>query len=318
MLVGAAQSVPKASQTRIVVSGIQVQAVEVASLKRMRSILEQADLWVTFSTLPNNSVVLGDLELVRFLRACDGDEAKATKLLMRAMHWRQQSRPGVESLQGLCPDQIAQLHAGGCYHHIDRHGRPIWLSKQTTDTNQMLSTPDLSQQCFFSSIEWRWSVLLPRISREQERPVGIIVIHDLDGVGFRFLRTWLTNTSLRQAVNEQTEIAQDYYPEVVEKVLVVNAPSIFPQLWKAVSWMLSPATQRKVVVIPKAETLATLRQYIPDEHIPACYLAGMPSPLACPLEQEFQQWSCAHFGSTKSKDGSGSVQVEHSKTIISL
>lgn len=65
---------------------------------------------------------------------------------------------------------------------------------------------------------------------------------------------------------------QNNYPETLGKTLIINAPSMFAVLFKAVKPMLDARTQAKIKVC-SSSYLSELRKYVDDENIPS-YLGG--------------------------------------------
>lgn len=60
---------------------------------------------------------------------------------------------------------------------------------------------------------------------------------------------------------------QNYYPERLGLLLIVNAPAMFKGLWSIIKPWLEPRTQRKIHVISPASTQESLKQIIPIENL---------------------------------------------------
>ncbi|KAK2878170.1 hypothetical protein FQN49_001095 [Arthroderma sp. PD_2] len=58
------------------------------------------------------------------------------------------------------------------------------------------------------------------------------------------------------------------YAEVIDRILIVNAPSYFSMAWNIIKRWIDPGTANKVVIIKGSETLSTLSKIIDPENIP--------------------------------------------------
>ncbi|CAI7646037.1 unnamed protein product [Penicillium glandicola] len=59
------------------------------------------------------------------------------------------------------------------------------------------------------------------------------------------------------------------YPEIIDRLFVLNAPSYFGWMWGIMRKWLDPGTVEKVVIVPATEMMATLTKYIDTESIPS-------------------------------------------------
>lgn len=70
---------------------------------------------------------------------------------------------------------------------------------------------------------------------------------------------------LRVAVS----ITQDFYPETLGKMVIVNAPMIFSGIWPVVKIWLDEKTRRKISICGK-NYYSTLLDYVNEDQIPEC------------------------------------------------
>jgi hypothetical protein len=111
-----------------------------------------------------------------------------------------------------------------------------------------------------------------------------VIIYDLKGLGMNF-RKILAFTKL------MNEVGGPFYPEMVDVVVLVNAPSIFNALWGAMKAFLDPVTTSKVMVFGQSKhdiekthrVLRTLldpkilpKEYGGDSDLVVAYPAGSP------------------------------------------
>ncbi|KAH7097806.1 CRAL/TRIO domain-containing protein [Auriculariales sp. MPI-PUGE-AT-0066] len=92
-------------------------------------------------------------------------------------------------------------------------------------------------------------------------------IVDITGVGLR--QFW----NLRSHMQDASQLATAHYPETLDRIFVIGAPSFFPTVWSWIKKWFDPITVSKVFILPgeKAEVYAILSKYIDDENIPTQY-----------------------------------------------
>ncbi|KAF4548350.1 CRAL/TRIO domain-containing protein 1 [Elsinoe fawcettii] len=87
----------------------------------------------------------------------------------------------------------------------------------------------------------------------------------------------ISNVSLKQFWNlkshmqDASQLATAYYPETLDRIFVIGAPSFFPTVWGWIKRWFDPITVSKIFILSKASTLATLEEFIPRENIPKKY-----------------------------------------------
>ncbi|KAI0855736.1 CRAL/TRIO domain protein [Xylaria cubensis] len=87
----------------------------------------------------------------------------------------------------------------------------------------------------------------------------------------------ITYASLKQGWNLRgyaqsfTGLLATCYPEVVDKIYVVNAPPYFSKIWAFIKGWVDPNTAKKLVILPPADVLTALLKRIDIEHIPERY-----------------------------------------------
>ncbi|KAI5458849.1 CRAL-TRIO domain-containing protein [Mariannaea sp. PMI_226] len=88
--------------------------------------------------------------------------------------------------------------------------------------------------------------------------------------------------SLREYVQDFNFLLSTCYPEVIDRIYVVNAPSYFGMIWNFVRKWIDPRTASKVQIVFPAQVLSTLLSTIDVAHIPLqyggehCIQYGMP------------------------------------------
>jgi hypothetical protein len=217
--------------------------------------------------------------LLRFSRARGGNAAAAAAMLAAMQQWRASAR--VDSLleRFSFPEhelvQSAWVHG---YHKTDKRGRPVYIDRigcADLDTLFKVTTPErIAEEHLFE-----WEVLLrdrfPACSRAAGRPVRqTMTVVDLAGLSLARFNT------ARPVVTALTRLDQEYYPEFLGDLMLVNAPWVFTAVWAVVSPMLGARTQRKIQVFGDSGYTARLLEYIDAASLPA-FLGGDDTDL-CP------------------------------------
>ncbi|KAL8775729.1 MAG: hypothetical protein Q9203_003880 [Teloschistes exilis] len=85
---------------------------------------------------------------------------------------------------------------------------------------------------------------------------------DITGIGIR--QVW----NLRGYIQDLSRLLSRNYPEILDHVFLIGAPSYFSTIWGWVKNWVDPGTVEKLKVLSHAEVLPTLKEYIDVENIP--------------------------------------------------
>lgn len=66
-------------------------------------------------------------------------------------------------------------------------------------------------------------------------------------------------------------LATAHYPETLDRIFLIGAPSFFPTVWSWIKRWFDPITVSKIFILSAAEVKPTLLQYIDEENIPKKY-----------------------------------------------
>lgn len=147
-----------------------------------------------------------------------------------------------------------------------------------------MGRPALAGDVCTASGEWRFATLLPRLSKEQGRPVGQLALLDVGGCGiFRML----TDTAGWAMFSQMRKVSQDNYPEGVEQCIFANAPWYFDLVLGSYRTLAALFVGERVLstvqVVSRQNTLRVLEeQWDPDGPD-----AGDPP---CAIERECREW----------------------------
>ncbi|KAL8815827.1 MAG: hypothetical protein Q9223_005075 [Gallowayella weberi] len=85
---------------------------------------------------------------------------------------------------------------------------------------------------------------------------------DITGIGIR--QFW----NLRQYVQDLARLLSGNYPEILDTVFVIGAPSYFSTIWGWIKKWVDAGTVEKLRILPQGEVLPTLKEFIDIENIP--------------------------------------------------
>lgn len=90
-------------------------------------------------------------------------------------------------------------------------------------------------------------------------------IIDISKVGLK--QFW----NLRSHMQEASTLATAHYPEILDRIFVIGAPSFFPVVWGWVKKWFDPITTSKIFILAQHDVLPTLSSFIEIENIPKKY-----------------------------------------------
>jgi len=195
-----------------------------------------------------------DQTLLRFLRARKFDVKLAKKMLKDCQEWRRTVEGvGIDELyRRIDPFDYPEREAVfDCwpmwFHKTDKKGRPLnihFFSGVDFPKLYKVCTPEKHWQTVLVNAESLPREILPAATRKAGKPVDtVFVIVDLKGFGLS--QFWQMKTLARNSF----QISQDYFPETMGQLAIVNAPSTFTMIWSIIKPWLSKETAEKVDIL---------------------------------------------------------------------
>jgi len=120
-----------------------------------------------------------------------------------------------------------------------------------------------------------WRMMLFN-SRGKEFVAQFSIIIDMEGLGWRTL----TYVDALQVGVHMIKLFEANYPETLRVAVLVNAPSIFPAIWKLIKPILSEATHAKVQFVEchqRKESREMMGQFISKDILPEKYGGYVPN-----------------------------------------
>ncbi|KAJ7109714.1 CRAL-TRIO domain-containing protein [Mycena crocata] len=201
-----------------------------------------------------DSIGTDDETLLRFLRARKFNLAQSKTMITNAQEWRKTfNGTGLDKLYAEMdpfdyPEREAIFDCWPLYFHkTDKKGRPLNVHTfGGVDFPKLYKTctPERHWQSVIVNAECLPREVLPASSRQAGRPIGtVFVIVDLKG--FSLSKFWQMKTLARSSF----QISQDYFPETMGQLAIVNAPSSFAFIWSMIKPWLSKETAEKVDIL---------------------------------------------------------------------
>lgn len=183
--------------------------------------------------------------LVRFLKARDGNVFDAHKMLVDCLNWRLQNDIDNILAKPIIPVDLyrevrdSQLVGMSGY---SKEGLPVVAVGVGLSTYDKASI-NYYVQSHIQMNEYRDRVILPSATKKLGRYIGTCIkILDMTGLKFSALNQ-LKFLSVISTIDDLN------YPEKTQTYYIVNAPYIFSACWKVVRPLLQERTRRKVQVL---------------------------------------------------------------------
>ena len=195
-----------------------------------------------------------DLFLLRFLRARKFDLEKTMEMFKKFLQWRIDMKVDElrESYQMENLIQIKKLYPHG-YHKTDKQGRPIYIELyDKTDVKGLfkITTEDKMVKYYIKQYERQIKYIFPACSAVVKRPVEqSCTVLDANGIGITSLFG-----PIKGFVKLASDIGQDYYPEMLGKMTIVNVGFLFRAVWSLVKSFIDPKTQNKINLLKSSYT----------------------------------------------------------------
>lgn len=133
------------------------------------------------------------------------------------------------------------------YHGTDKLGRPIYIERLGKIDHSKLSiitTPERMIRYhiyeYEKLIRYRFKACSAKAAVNIEQSTTIL---DLSGVSLSAFSSVVT------LIRQISAIAQDYYPEVMGKMYILNAPMLFSAVWSLISPLLNAVTVSKISIL---------------------------------------------------------------------
>ncbi|KAM7217589.1 CRAL/TRIO domain protein [Rhypophila decipiens] len=182
----------------------------------------------------------------------------------------------------------------------DKRGLPICLFDTTYlnadalarySKQRAASGPDATTRQAIVFHDYLTRFVLPLCSSAAGRHISSAVY--LCDVGTLTLRqTW----NVRGYAQDISQLLATCYPEVIDRVYVLNASAYFARIWAVIKKWVDPRTAVKLVIVQSSEVMDTLLESMDIEDIPKQYGGRFEAKhgMVPRLDEETRQGLCCH------------------------
>lgn len=223
-----------------------------------------------------NETEHSDHMLRRFLRARKSDVSKALSMFLDYIQWRKDAQVDEITQTYSFPEaaKVAEIYPR-FYHKTDKLGRPVYyeiLGNMHVDTLFSVTTPERLIKGYIREYEkllnYRFTACSLKAGRHIDQGCSIL---DLKGVPLSQFN------QVRKVVQQVSSVAQNYYPETLGKMFIINAPFLFKGIWQIIKPMLDENTVAKISVLG-SHYQADLLEVIDPENLPVAFGGKCTSP----------------------------------------
>ncbi|KAJ3775527.1 CRAL-TRIO domain-containing protein [Lentinula raphanica] len=208
-----------------------------------------------------------DGTLKRFLRARKYNLKDAKKMFIDAQNWRKNVKLDelYEKIDPFdYPEREAVFDCWPMWFH--KLGRPINLQFLGGMDLHRLSkegvTPERHWETILVNAECLTREILPAAAKKHGKEIdSVLVIIDLKGFGLS--KFW----QMKHLAQKSFQISQDYYPETMGRLIILNAPSTFTIIWNAIRPWIAKETANKVDILG-ADYREKLLELVDEENLP--------------------------------------------------
>jgi len=243
-----------------------------AQVFQLRAMLEQAGYTQRLDTLT----------LLRFLRARKFDVNKSKDMFVDCEKWRKEfGGVGVDQLVPTWDykekEDIFKYYPQ-YYHKTDKDGRPVYiehLGKIDLKAMQKITTDERMIQNLVVEYEKLADPRLPACSRKSGYLLETCcTIMDAKGVSLS------SAPSVYGYLQRASSISQNYYPERLGKLYIINAPWGFAAIFSVIKGFLDPVTVAEIHILGSSYQRDLLDQ-IPKENLPKVLGGDCDCPGGC-------------------------------------
>ncbi|KAI9822118.1 MAG: cytosolic factor, phosphatidylinositol/phosphatidylcholine transfer protein [Thelocarpon impressellum] len=227
---------------------------------------------------------LDTLTLLRFLRARKFQVELAKQMFIECEKWRKDFKVDelVKTFDYKEKPQMFEYYPQ-YYHKTDKDGRPVYieqLGKIDLPAMYKITTAERMLQNLVVEYENVSDPRLPACSRKAGALLETCCsIMDLKGVGLSRV------SSVYSYVKQASAISQNYYPERLGKLYLINAPWGFSSVFGVIKGFLDPVTVGKIHVLGAGYQPELLAQ-VPAENLPKQFGGSCECDGGCALSDQ--------------------------------
>lgn len=223
--------------------------------------------------------------LLRFCRARNFDLKKTEAMLLKFIKWRDdKDMERIRNIDFGKFSHIIEHHESGRYG-VDKKGRPVIIERAgISNTKAIMTDNDVQtiEDYFIQMYERNIFIEFPLASAAVGHRVDeTFLIVDLKNVNVMKI----FDSKFKEFLKFIAVISQDYYPEILGKMFIVNAPFLFRGIWAVIKVWLDQKTKSKIEMYSDIP-LKKIQEYIDIDDLPE-FINGK---CKCPLNDNHGPW----------------------------
>jgi len=189
-----------------------------------------------------------DTYLLRFCRARKFEMKAVLEMWDNFVKWRLEN--DVDNIENFQYTELPLMktHYKHGYYKTDKQGRPLYIERigqLNIDKLFEVTTEDRLVKYYIQSYEHLINKIFPACSKKAGKKVEqTLTILDLEGVSLSMIGKRVYNF-----IKLASNIGQNYYPEILGKMYIVNAPFLFSGVWACIKPWLDEKTKNKIQII---------------------------------------------------------------------
>jgi hypothetical protein len=229
-------------------------------------ILEEFKEKIKQSSLVSNIHRYNDRFFLRFLRARKFNITNAFTMISDYFQWRKDQQVDmVYSFEFPEIKELKKLYPHG-YHNTDKQGRPVYIEAYGgIDVDKI----------FKATTEERWlryyireyEILVNYKFRACSKMKGTVVEQTFNITNLAGISLSMLTGNVKTMMQKLSNIGRNYYPEILGKSFLINAPFIFSMMWGIVKGFLDVKTVEKITVL-KDNYAPVLLEHIDKDKLP--------------------------------------------------
>lgn len=210
--------------------------------------------------------IYNDLFLLRFMRARKFEIPKVYEMFTNFLKWRNDaSVDEIENFDFSEQLKVKEIYPHG-YHKTDKYGRPIYIeliSQVNIDDVLTRSNEERIVKYYIKEYErtlkFRLDCCGIKVGKIIEQSCTIICAK---GLGLSAL-----SGKVRRFMGLASNIGQNYYPEMLGSMYIVNAGFFFSAVWAIAKTFMDEKTVKKIGILG-SDYITELKKHIDMENLP--------------------------------------------------
>lgn len=189
-----------------------------------------------------------DAYLLRFCRARKFDLQKILLMWNNFVNWRKENN--IDNIETYVFHELEQVkkHYPHGYFRVDRKGRPIYIErigKLNLKELFKVTTQERLIKYYTQSYERLLKQIFPSCTAAAGLPCNqTVTILDLKGGSMG-----MVSKQVYDFIQLASKIGQDYYPEILGQMFIINAPMLFTGIWTVIKGWLDEKTRNKIKIL---------------------------------------------------------------------